>query len=137
MNTENLTEFNKKIEVINKDISRYEDEEKGILYHLNTVNLLCRCDYMELTKEEKAVAEFQMKIEKKDDLNIVDAIKYVPKNEITKVDADKYTIAEKKVKAYQVWNVTNGMGIKQTFNNKEDAMAFVKEANRIILNALV
>ena len=42
---DNIIEFNKKIEIINKDYALYKDEEKGIMFALNTINLMARVDY--------------------------------------------------------------------------------------------
>ena len=40
---------------------------------------------------------------------------------------DKDTIVDSTVKVYQVWNVSNGLNIKQSFDNKEDAVKLYEE----------
>lgn len=132
---DNIIEFNKKVSIINKDYAMYKDEEKGIMFPLNTVNLLARVDYLELSKEEYEKAKFEMKIEDLE-YNIIETTRPVPKNTITKKDSDKYTIVDSKVKVRQVWNVSNALGIKKSFTNKEEAMQLAESLNEETLIAL-
>ena len=124
----NIQELMSKITIRDKDFSVYEDNEKGIMFVLNTVQLLARVDYLELDKEQYKVSKFQQKI---DDLeyNIVNVKKLIPKSEITGKEEDKLVITEKEVAVRQVWNVSNGLGIFKSFNNKEDAFKLAKEIN--------
>ena len=39
-----LSKFMENIEIINKEISIYKDTEKGMLFYLNTVQLLTRVE---------------------------------------------------------------------------------------------
>lgn len=126
-----LIKFYNNIEVINKDLSKYEDN-KGNMFILNTINLLTRVDYMELTKEEYKVAKFQQKIEDLD-YSIINVTKVVPKNEITKKEEDKYTLVDKEVSVRQIWNVSNPYGVFKSYTNKEEAVKYVKEVNEKIL----
>ena len=132
---DNILEFNKKVSIINKDYAMYKDEEKGVMFPLNTVNLLARVDYLELSKEEYEKAKFEMKIDNLE-YNIIEATRPVPKNTITKKDSDKYTIVDSKVKVRQVWNVSNALGIKKSFTNKEEAMELAESLNEETLIAL-
>lgn len=132
---DNIIEFNKKVSIINKDYAMYKDEKKGIMFPLNTVNLLARVDYLELSKEEYEKAKFEMKIDNLE-YNIIETTRPVPKNTITKKDSDKYTIVESKVKVRQVWNVSNALGIKKSFTNKEEAMELAESLNEETLIAL-
>jgi hypothetical protein len=132
---DNILEFNKKVSIINKDYAMYKDEEKGIMFPLNTVNLLARVDYLELSKEEYEKARFEMKIDNLE-YNIIETTRPVPKNTITKKDSDKYTIVDSKVKVRQVWNVSNALGIKKSFTNKEEAMQLAENLNEETLIAL-
>lgn len=132
---DNILEFNKKVSIINKDYAMYRDEEKGIMFPLNTVNLLARVDYLELSKEEYEKAKFEMKIEDLE-YNIIEIERPVPKNTITKKDSDKYTIVNSKVKVRQVWNVSNALGIKKSFTNKEEAIKLAESLNEETLIAL-
>ena len=132
---DNILEFNKKVSIINKDYAMYKDEEKGIMFPLNTVNLLARVDYLELSKEEYEKAKFETKIDNLE-YNIIETTRPVPKNTITKKDSDKYTIVESKVKVRQVWNVSNALGIKKSFTNKEEALELANSLNEETLIAL-
>lgn len=132
---DNIIEFNKKVSIINKDYAMYKDEEKGVMFPLNTVNLLARVDYLELSKEEYEKAKFEMKIDNLE-YNIIETTRPVPKNTITKKDSDKYTIVDSKVKVRQVWNVSNALGIKKSFTNKEEAMQLAESLNKETLIAL-
>ena len=130
-----LCKFMESINVFNKEFSEYEDKEKGVKFPFNTVNLLTRVDLLELTKEEYQVAKFQQKIEDLD-YKIENIKRAVPKNEITKKDEDKFTIAEKEVAVRKVWNVSNTLGAFKSFTNKEDALKLSKEINDKIFEYL-
>lgn len=131
----NLVNFMNNVEILGKDFSMYKDEEKGILFPLNTVHLLARVDYLELDKNEYTIAVFQKKVE---DLEYNEATirRPVPKNEITKNDKDKYTIVEKELKAKQVWNVSNSAGSYKSFINKDEAIKYAEEINAKVLEHL-
>ena len=126
-----LIKFYDNIEVINKDLSKYEDN-KGNMFILNTINLLARVDYMELTKEEYKVAKFQQKIEDLD-YSTTNIKRVVSKNEITKKEEDKYTLVDKEVSVRQIWNVSNPYGAFKSYTNKEEAVKYAKEVNEKIL----
>ena len=132
---DNILEFNKKTRIINKDYSIYEDEEKGIIFALNTVNCLARVDYLELSKEEYEKSKFEKKIDDLD-YNIVEVDRPQSKYFITKKEEDKYTIVDSKVKVRQVWNVSNQIGIHKSFTNKEEAMELAKDINTRILDII-
>ena len=127
-----LDEFMKNIEILGKEFSIYTDEEKGIMFPLNTVHLLTRVDMLELAKEEYQVAKFQKKI---DDLDykIENIKRAVPKNEITGKDDDKFTITEKEVAVRKIWNVSNTAGAFKSFVNKDEAMEYSKNINKEVL----
>lgn len=130
-----LDEFMENIEILGKEFSMYVDDEKGVIFPLNTVHLLTRVDMLELSKEEYQVAKFQKKI---DDLDykIENIKKAVPKNEITGKDEDKFTITKKEVAVRKVWNVSNTAGAFKSFTNKEDALKISKEINEKVFGYL-
>ena len=130
-----LDEFMKNIEILGKEFSIYTDEEKGIMFPLNTVHLLTRVDMLELAKEEYQVAKFQKKI---DDLDykIENIKRAVPKNEITGKDEDKFTITEKEVAVRKIWNVSNTAGAFKSFTDKDKAMKTSKEINTKVFGYL-
>jgi hypothetical protein len=125
---ESLKDYMEKVEIINKDISIYKNEEKGLMYPLGTASLLARVDYLELTKEELEKAKFEQQIDKKE-YEMFDCEKVVPKYEITKIEADKFTLTTKKVKATHIYNVKNQLGIHTTLENKEEAFKLCEEIN--------
>lgn len=125
---ERLEEFNKNVIVINEKYSEYVNKEKGLRYPFNTPQLLCRVDKLELDDNELAVAKFKQQIEWKD-YKKVDIIKHVSKYEITKIEADRYTITDKKTKGVVLYNVSNQIGIHNTYDNQEEAFKICEELN--------
>ena len=71
---ERLEDFNKNVFILNDKISEYVNRNKGLRYCLNTTQLLCRVDKLELDTKELEVAKFKQQIENKD-YKIVDIIK--------------------------------------------------------------
>jgi hypothetical protein len=130
-----LEEFMNNVEILGKEFAIYTDKDKGVSFPLNTVHLLARVDYLELTKEEYAAAKFGQKIEDLD-YNVTNVKKPVPKNEITGKDEDKYTITEKEVAVRQVWNVSNTAGAFKSYTNKDEAMEKAREINNKIFEYL-
>lgn len=120
----NIINFMNNVEIINKDLSKYEDDKR--MFYLNTVNLLPRVDYYELSKEEYTKAKFEKKIEDLE-YNIINVKRPIPKNVITKKEEDKYTIVDSDVAVRQIWNVVNTAGMYKSFTNKEDAFKLANE----------
>ena len=132
MKDENLQEFMSKIKIHNKEIAVYTNEEKGIQYPLGVASLLARVDYLELTKEEIEKAKFEQQIDKKE-YKMYDCTRVVSKYEITKVEADRFVLTDKKVKATHIWNVSNQLGIHTTLEDKEEAFKLCNEINKKVL----
>ena len=132
MKDENLQEFMSKVKIHNKDIAVYTNEEKGVQYPLGVASLLARVDYLELTKGEIEKAKFEQQIDKKE-YKLYDCTRVVSKYEITKVEADRFVLTDKKVKATHIWNVSNQLGIHTTLENKEEAFKLCNEINERIL----
>ena len=129
MITETLTEYMKKIEL--GKVCFYKDEEKGIIYPLTPQHLLARIDYMELDKGGLEKAIFEQKIDKKE-YKMYDCTKPASKYQITKDKKDMYTLTDMKFKGTHIWNVSNQVGIHETFENKEDAIKLCNEINEKI-----
>lgn len=131
-----LNKFMEKIEVINKDLSIYKDQEKGMLFYLNTVQLLVRVEPLELDKEQYQIALFEKKIE---DLEYEreTITRVVPKNTITKNDKDKYTLTNKEVIVKKVYNVANALNVKKSFVDKDEAMEYAEAINNKIKEFLI
>ena len=132
---ENLQEFMNNVEIKCKEVAIYKNQEKGLSYPLSLAHLLCRVDYLELTKEELQKAQFEQKVDK-GEYEMFDCNRVVPKYEITKNDADKFTLTNKKVKATHLWNVSNQTGIHTTFTNKEEAFKLCEEINNKICGVI-
>lgn len=130
-----IEEFMDKIIVKGKDYTIYNDEEKGIIFPLNTINLLARLDYLELDKQQYEGALFQKKIEE-GNYDIINIKRPVPKNEITGKDEDKTTLVDREIAVRQVWNVSNGAGVFKSFNNKEEAIKYTNEINNKVFEWL-
>lgn len=131
MKQESLKEFMKRVKIINKEIAEYENEETGSYFMIPSSYLWCRVDYLELTNDEMKKAIFNQEIDKTDlKFNYIETTRPAPKYETTKREEDKYTIIDAKVKANQVWLVSNGLKYKQTFNNKEEALKLANEVNK-------
>ena len=131
-----LNKFMEKIEIINKDLSIYKDQEKGMMFYLNTVQLLVRVEPLELDKEQYQIALFEKKIE---DLEYEreTITRVVPKNIITKNDKDKYTLTNKEVIVKKVYNVANALNVKKSFVDKDEAMEYAEEINNRIKEYLI
>ena len=127
-----LVKFNKNISVINKDLSKYQDE-KGIMFIFNTIKLITSVDVLEVSKEELQKGIFEGKI---DDLeyNQVEIEKPVSKYSVTKREEDRYVLTNGKVKVRQVFSVINGLGIHKCFTNKDDAIKLANEINKKYLS---
>ena len=130
MVNEDLKTFMNHVEILNKDISEYKNEEKGVDYMIPNNYMWCRCDYLELTNDELKKEKFNQNINNEDiKFNYIESTRPAPKYETTKVEADKYTIIDAKVQVNQVWLVSNGLKFKNTFNNKKDAINLCNEIN--------
>lgn len=130
---ENIKDFMDKVEIKNKEIAIYTNDEKGLTYPLGTASLLCRVDYLELTKQELDKAKFDQQIDKKE-YQMYDCVKVVPKYEITKIESDKFKLTDKKVKATHIYNVKNQLGIHTTLEDKEEAFKLCNEINERIIS---
>ena len=130
-----IEEFMNKIIVKGKDYTIYNNEEKGIIFPLNTINLLARLDYLELDKQQYEGALFQKKIEE-GNYDIINIKRPVPKNEITGKEEDKTTLVDREIAVRQVWNVSNGAGVFKSFNNKDEAIRFTNEINNKVFEWL-
>lgn len=137
---ENIIDFMKKVNIIDKNLSQYKDEKKGISFFINTVNLLTKVDYLEVGTEKNAklkVSEYEkLKFEKKiEDLDYKKITKkdIRIKSEITGKKEDSTTLIEEEVPAVVIWNVSNTLGFYKSFTNKEEAIKFSDEVNEEIL----
>lgn len=132
MKDERLEEFMSNLEFGEKVII-YKNKEKGLSYPLTAPYLLCRVDKLELdsAKEpagqlEKAI--FEGKVEDKK-YTMHDLEKLVPKSDITKNKEDMFTMTTKKTKGAIIYNVSNQVGIFNSYENVEEAFKLCDEIN--------
>lgn len=131
-----LIKFNDLVEIINKDLSLYRDDEKGMMFYLNTVQLLTRVEPLELDKSQYEIALFEKKVDKLD-YKEETIERPTPKNRITKKDEDKYTLVMEKVKVKKIYNVANALNVKKSFVDKEEAMKYAETINNRIKEVLI
>ena len=137
MNNESIIEYMSNVKILSKEISEYYNEEAGVRKIIPTSYLLCGVDYMELTEEELEKAQFNMIIDKDIEYETKMVTRPRPKYEITKNEADKNKLVDSKVKVYCVWNVSNSLKLKKSFNNKEEALELYNKINQPILDKIL
>ena len=135
MNNENITEYMKQINILNKELAEYINEETGVKYIVPVPHLLARIEYTEATEKEKEQLLFKGAIDRLE-YNWKIAKRPVIKSTITKKKEDEHTIIDSDTKVFMIWNVTNGLGIKQSFTDKEEAIKLYDEVNKKILEAM-
>lgn len=134
--TKNLNEFYKNLEIVNKDLSIYKDDEHNYSV-LPTAGLLVAVDYNELNKQQWEIAKFNQDIPKDFETELALVDKTVSKYDITHKEEDKYTLTTKKEAVHRVWFVMNQFKIKKAFSNGKEALKYAEEINKPILKALM
>ena len=137
MNNESIIEYMSNVRILSKEISEYYNEEKGVRKIIPTSYLLCSLDYMELTETELEQAKFEMTVDKNVDFDTKMTVRPKLKYEITKNEADKNKLVDSKVKVYCVWNITNSLRLKKSFNNKKEALELYDKINTPILEKIL
>jgi hypothetical protein len=132
MNNENIKEYMKHVCTINKDLAEYVNEDKGVKYIIPMPHLLCRIEYIEPTENEYKRLLFEQKIEKLEYKTKM-AKRPVVKSTITHDKKDDTTLVDSELKVYEIWNVTNGLGLKKSFTSKEEAIKLYDEVNSKVL----
>lgn len=82
-----------------------------------------------MDESNKVQMEFNKEIPKGLELNKVTVTTQVFKNTITGNKRDKNTIIDQEVEVYELWRVTNGLGMKLVFNNQEEAVNYCNDIN--------
>lgn len=130
-----IVKFMEKVDIIDKEISTYEDKEKGVMFSMGTSQLIPALDYQELDKVKYEQAKFEGKINNLD-YNIIKVDRPVSKYSITKKEEDKFTIVNQKTDVRQVWNVINGVGVFKSFTNKDEALKVYEEIYEQVIKKL-
>lgn len=123
-----LRKFNENVKPIENKLARYEDSEGNILI-LPISGLICKCEYVKVDEANRIQMEFNKEIPKHMKLNKITVTTQVFKNTITGNKRDKNTIVDQEVEVYELWRVTNGLGMKEIFDNKEEAVTYCNEIN--------
>lgn len=123
-----LKKFNETVETLENKLARYADEEGNILI-LPVSGLICKCEHLKVDESNKVQMEFNKEIPKGLELNKVTVTTQVFKNTITGNKRDKNTIIDQEVEVYELWRVTNGLGMKLVFNNQEEAVNYCNDIN--------
>ena len=123
-----LKKFNETVETLENKLARYADEEGNILI-LPISGLICKCEHLRVDENNKVQMEFNKEIPKGLELNKVTVTTQVFKNTITGNKRDRNTIVDQKVEVYELWRVTNALGMKLVFNNQEEAVNYCNDIN--------
>lgn len=137
MNNESIIEYMDKVNVLSKEISEYYNEETGVRKIIPTSYLLASVDYIELTESELEQARFNMAVDKDVEYKTKMVIRPKIKYEITKNEKDKNKLVDTTVKVYCIWNVSNSLKLKKSFNNKEEALELYEKINQPILDKIL
>lgn len=135
MNTETIEEFMENIHFINKDLAEYINEETGVKYIVPVPHLLVRIEYVEATEKEKEKLLFNGGIERLE-YNWKMGKRPVVKSTITHDKNDDTTLVDSEMKLYLIWNVSNGLGLKKSFTDKEEAIKLYDKINKKILEIM-
>lgn len=132
-----LDNFMENVVIINKDISHYEDETKGVMFYLNTIQLLVQVEALELDAKQYDVAVFKEEVEREEkgkfEYNKKTVKRPVSKYAVTKNEKDKYTITSEELTVCEVWNVKNAIGVRKSFNDKNKAMEYARKINEKVM----
>ena len=123
-----LKKFNETVETLENKLARYSDDEGNILI-LPLSGLICKCEHLKVDESNKVQMEFNKEIPKELELNKVTVTTQVFKNTITGNKRDRNTIVDQEVEVYELWRVTNGLGMKLVFNNQEEAVNYCNDIN--------
>lgn len=117
-----LKKFYDNIKLENDKIAKYEDEEGNISIFPITA-LLCRCEFLKVDNKKLDIMKFNLEVDK--------AMKFKQKEETVPVQDPKIKnhIVDKNIMVNLMWKVTNGCGISQIFNSKDEALQLVAEVN--------
>lgn len=123
-----LKKFNENVKMVVDKLAKYEDEEGNLLI-FPVSGLICKCEYVKVDEANRIQMEFNKEIPKHMKLNKITVTTQVFKNTITGNKRDKNTIVDQEVEVYELWRVTNALGMKEIFDNKEEAVTYCNEIN--------
>lgn len=130
-------EFNKHITISNEKekLAIYNDDEGNYtIYPL--ASLICKCEYVELDKQQLIVARFNQIVPQDMILPKKTIETQISKSEITHKDADKFTIVTSTKEVSYCWMVTDGLGNSSIFLTKDEALDVAEKHNKEIIKCL-
>lgn len=123
-----LKKLNKNVEIINSKFAQYRDNE-GNLSIFPIAGLICNCQYLRADEANINIMKFNKEIDKNMKFKKIKATTQVTKDTITGKEKDKNTLVDKEVELYEMWRVVNGLGMKEVFNNKDEALKYCDDVN--------
>lgn len=135
MRDEELNSYMDHIHFINKELAEYINMETGVKYIIPIANLLCRIEYIEPSESELKTLLFNRQIDKLDYKTKMTK-RPVVKSSITHDKKDDKTLVDSEIKVYQVWNVSNGLNIRKSFTDKDEAIELYDKITDKILDVM-
>lgn len=138
---QNLDDFNK-IVMKNENTNNivYEDE-KGNYFTIalapkyqHIAQLLLNCEYVEASEVEFKKLLFNKDIDKDMEFKKEKVSRPVPKSQITGKEKDMSIIVDQEIEVSKIWIVRNGFKITKSFNNKDEALKYIKDFNNEVIN---
>lgn len=123
-----LRKLNKNVEIINNKLAKYKDSE-GNLSIFPIAGLICNCQYLRVDEGNLNTMKFNKEVDKNMKFTKTKATTQVTKDTITGKEEDKNTIVDKEVEVYEMWIVSNGLGMKEAFNSKKEAITYCENIN--------
>lgn len=123
-----LKKLNKNVEIVNSKFAKYEDSE-GNLSIFPISGLICNCQYLRVDESNLNIMKFNQEIDKNMKLKKVKTTTQVTKDTVTGKEEDKNTLVDQEVEVYEMWRVVNGLGMKEVFNDKKEALTYCNDIN--------
>lgn len=130
-----LKELNSNIEIIKNKYAKYSDKNGNIVI-FPIAGLICKCEYLRVDETNKNILEFRGEIPKGMKFTKIKTMTQVTKDKITGKEEDKNTIVDQDVEVFEMWKVTNSVGISEIFNNKDEATKYCDKINEKYLEMI-
>lgn len=124
-----LKELNSNIEIIKNKYAKYSDKDGNIVI-FPVAGLICKCEYLRVDEANKNILEFRGEIPKGMEFTKIKTMTQVTKDKITGKKEDEKIIVDQEVEVYQMWKISNGVGVSEIFNSKKEATDYCNENNQ-------
>ena len=124
-----LKELNNNIEIIKNKFAKYCDKDGNIVI-FPVEGLICKCEYLRVDESNKNILEFRGEIPKGMRFTKIKTMTQITKDKITGKEEDKNTIVDQEIEVYQMWKISNGVGVSEIFNSKKEAIEYCNENNQ-------